>query len=400
MSRRLVVVTPFAVHPPTHGGKLRLHGLLRHLGRGWEVESWAQIVPRRELPRPARTVRVSERWVEHRLWDVPSTFWFAAAGRLGLPAAGASALLALAPRRSLRHALARADVVMVASPYQLDWVRRAVPRDTPLVLDAHNVEADLRPAGVAGWRGRAWDRVAAIERRAWAAVDLALATSEEEAAQLRRAGVPEVLVIPNAVDVERIRPATGAQRRDARLRLGLPVEGLLALFVGSAHSPNRDAVGVIESQAGALRRLGLSVLVVGRVGIGRAAVPGVRLVGEVDDTLPWLHAADIALCPLLAGAGTSLKVAEYLAAGLPLVTTPVGVRGLAVRSGHEADIRTADGLAEGVSILAGDAALRATMGAAARRFAEEHLGWSTPAAAVSQALDRLAAGRPRREARR
>jgi glycosyltransferase involved in cell wall biosynthesis len=49
--------------------------------------------------------------------------------------------------------------------------------------------------------------------------------------------------------------------------------------------------------------------------------------GFVDSLVPLFAAADVAVNPVGAGSGSNIKVAEYLAAGLPIVTTPVGLRG-------------------------------------------------------------------------
>jgi len=53
----------------------------------------------------------------------------------------------------------------------------------------------------------------------------------------------------------------------------------------------------------------------------------VRRLGYVEDLKALYAAADIAVNPVAYGSGSSVKIAEYLAAGLPIVTTPVGARG-------------------------------------------------------------------------
>jgi glycosyltransferase involved in cell wall biosynthesis len=121
----------------------------------------------------------------------------------------------------------------------------------------------------------------------------------------------------------------------------------------------------------------------------------VRWAGEVPSVAPWLRAADIALCPLLEGSGTSLKTVEYLAAGLALVSTPVGVRGLEVRDGEQALVVGVEDFPAAVARLAGDAELRARLGAAARRHAEALFSWRAIGAAAAAALEDLARRRDR-----
>jgi glycosyltransferase involved in cell wall biosynthesis len=59
---------------------------------------------------------------------------------------------------------------------------------------------------------------------------------------------------------------------------------------------------------------------------GRDGGPVQRL-GYVKDLKAVYAAADIAVNQVAYGSGSSVKVAEYLGAGLPIVTTPVGMRG-------------------------------------------------------------------------
>jgi glycosyltransferase involved in cell wall biosynthesis len=54
-----------------------------------------------------------------------------------------------------------------------------------------------------------------------------------------------------------------------------------------------------------------------------------RLLGVVGDTEKslWLKVASVGLNPIISGAGTNLKLAEYAAAGLPIISTQFGARG-------------------------------------------------------------------------
>jgi glycosyltransferase involved in cell wall biosynthesis len=48
--------------------------------------------------------------------------------------------------------------------------------------------------------------------------------------------------------------------------------------------------------------------------------------------------ADLALNPVTSGAGTNIKMLEYMAAGLPIITTVVGSRGLNLTNDEDAII--------------------------------------------------------------
>ncbi|MGZ4882134.1 MAG: glycosyltransferase, partial [Halobacteriota archaeon] len=54
----------------------------------------------------------------------------------------------------------------------------------------------------------------------------------------------------------------------------------------------------------------------------------VRCLGFVEDLYALLKRADIAVVPLKRGGGTRLKILDYFAAGLPVVTTRKGIEGI------------------------------------------------------------------------
>lgn len=54
----------------------------------------------------------------------------------------------------------------------------------------------------------------------------------------------------------------------------------------------------------------------------------VQFTGGVDDLNPILSTVKVALCPLFEGSGTRLKLLTYLSAGVPTITTNLGIEGL------------------------------------------------------------------------
>lgn len=387
-SRRLVVVTTAATHPPRRGGQIRTAGLLGHLARHWQVASYSLTIQRTDLPWPRREHRVTGRWVDHRTLDPLFLAWVGLCGRLGYPPAFTDRVMSLLPHRALRRALAQADAVWVVQPYPYGWVRRHTPAGTPVLLDAQNIEIELVPKGKGRWRRRVAEEVERCEREAFRGAAMVFATSPAEETVAGATGAADVVLIPNGVDIDRLAPPSVAQRAAARRDLGLPTTGSIAIFAGSLHPPNREAVEILEAHAERYTAGGVTLLIVGRCSIGRPAVAGVIHAGEVVDVLPYFHAADIAVCPLISGSGTSLKSVEYLAAGLPLVSTAVGVRGLDLAEG-DAVVCAVDDMPDEVGALARDADRRHRLAAAGRKTAEARFAWKTLGERASDALDRL-----------
>ncbi|HSD72089.1 MAG TPA: glycosyltransferase family 4 protein, partial [Thermoanaerobaculia bacterium] len=114
--------------------------------------------------------------------------------------------------------------------------------------------------------------------------------------------------------------------------------------------------------------------------VGRGATAGndgrFTFFGEGDDTRPHWARAAVAVVPLLAAAGTRLKILEAAACGVPVVSTSVGAEGLDFRDG--AEIRIADrahDFAAAVSYLLADPGVRRRQATAARAKVEERYGW-------------------------
>ena len=57
-------------------------------------------------------------------------------------------------------------------------------------------------------------------------------------------------------------------------------------------------------------------------------------VGRVERLQPLLAAADVAVNPVDSGSGSNVKLAEYLASGIPVVTTAIGLRGYEAFAEH------------------------------------------------------------------
>jgi len=184
----------------------------------------------------------------------------------------------------------------------------------------------------------------------------------------------EATVIPNGVDLTAFSPG---DRLEARVALGLRLEGTISLVVGNGFESNlwRDAAtlrAALESE-----QTDVSTLVV--LGDDR---PGARwgstdvvYTGRIDDpetVVRWYRAADLLVHPSRADTFPNV-VLEALACGLPVVATAVGgipeqvndfgserPTGILARPGDPA------ALAEALRLLLGDSELRARMGENAR----------------------------------
>jgi glycosyltransferase involved in cell wall biosynthesis len=242
-------------------------------------------------------------------------------------------LLSLQPRAGLRRwfrRLGRHDIV------QFDYCASAasmddVAHETKVVYSAHNVERDFwdgeRKRGP--FADRWLRRLAALERHAVTRAALVVTCTHEDAARLAELYGPlrRLVVVPNGSDRVEV-AADPAQRDRARAALGVSKDERAILFVGGRAPHNREAARfLVERVLPALDRPA-RLFIVGRGGDGlHPRDSRVICTGFVDDLRPYLAAADVGVNPVDHSSGSSVKVAQYLTAGLPVVATPGGLRG-------------------------------------------------------------------------
>jgi len=162
------------------------------------------------------------------------------------------------------------------------------------------------------------------------------------------------------------RPALAARVR-AGLRAGIVTsryqfqtgdrEPLTMLFVGSfRHEPNRVALDWFARQ--------VLPLILARQATARLVVAGsdpppahayddlaanLEMLGYVDEVRAPLGRYSVFVCPILSGSGVRVKLLEAFAAGIPVVSTTVGAEGLAARDGEICRLAdSAAGFAEAV----------------------------------------------------
>lgn len=239
--------------------------------------------------------------------------------------------------RVAREQIAKADVVIFSHPWCFPPQAGGLRPDQLVVYDSHNVETVLRtslhddlPAAA-----QLLDRVAKLEYELCQRADLILACSDEDVGLFERmfnADPAKLRIVPNGAFVERFPEVGQVERMALRKKLGLPVGRAIAIFLGSMYGPNTDAARFIAQHI-APACPGMLFVIAGGVGdalAGTLLADNLLVTGRVDDARrdDLLLAADLALNPMAAGSGTNIKMFDYMAAGLPVLTTEIGARGI------------------------------------------------------------------------
>ena len=120
-----------------------------------------------------------------------------------------------------------------------------------------------------------------------------------------------------------------------------------------------------------------------------AATPGVELHADVPDPSVHLLASALAVNPAVSGSGVNIKLVEYLAAGVPVVSSSRGTAGLMLDPGQDLLVADAPGpFATSVITLLGDPATAQEVGARGRRTAFELMDTTASLDTMSRLLTR------------
>ncbi|MGI8663278.1 MAG: glycosyltransferase [Acidimicrobiales bacterium] len=221
---------------------------------------------------------------------------------------------------------------------------------------------------------------ARFERQIIDVSDALVVITSEDAERLRRSGTP-VHVVPMGIDLDAFRPGP------------LPPEPTVLLTGSFDYPPNVD--GAVWFASAVWPRVRAEVhdaklLVVGRQPAAVVAAldghDGIEVHPDVPAIAPWLARARVSVVPMRVGTGVRVKAIQSLAAGCPVVGTPIGMEGLGLGP-HEACITAEPGcFAEGVIALLRDDALAEARRAAGRRHAERQCSWAHSGALLKSAL--------------
>jgi len=385
-----------AMTPPRSGGELRYFHIYRFLRKHYDIDmvnpTHLFVEPETACHFPNMTGhRVPKNKIHlffHRLFNVIGRFPECSAVVVML-----ASYLDRSLKTKVDEFLPGADIVIHESPFLFNLAPNR--EGQILIYNSYNVEYDLQKdmlKGPVGWLLSRWVR--RLEKRACRRADIVFATSAEDRlrfSNLYGISLRKILLVPNGVDPDEILPAAPEEKAKAREKLGLGEESAL-LFFGSAHPPNIRAVKyILETLAPALPQA--SFILAG--GVSRhfegRETPNARLLGRVsdEDKILLLKAVDVALNPMFSGSGTNLKMFDYLSAGLPVVSTPIGARGIPFVNYQEMIVVEPEGFTGALRQLLEDPGLRRRLSFHGRNKVETGFHWKNLAGRVHRAISEL-----------
>jgi glycosyltransferase involved in cell wall biosynthesis len=337
---KMVVAVTFPIYPPRGGGQSRIFNLYREWARHFDIT----IVSLTGCNEPAFTSEIATGLVEIR---IPKTLahqnieddFSSSVGWLPVTDIAVSSAIHATPDylERLKTACADADIVVASHPYLVRPLREFAP-ECPLWFEAQDVEFVLKkqmlPKSEAA--KKLLDLVMADESMAWHKADVVYACTLrdlDELASIYGTTSALTLEVPNGFAIDEVQFTMPAARKRIKQAVGLDGSPTV-IFMGSWHGPNIEAVEKIIAYAEALPSL--TFLIIGSVGLKftTAETPqNIVFIGVVDEREKqiFLAAADLAINPMTSGSGSNLKMFDYFAAGVPVLSTVFGTRGINIK---------------------------------------------------------------------
>lgn len=391
--KKIVVTSTFSVYPPQGGGQARIFNLYKNLAKKYDVE----IVSFGSVDKKKACTEIASGLFENR---VPKSEKHQEEesrieAKVRIPVTDI-AMLSLSGKTpeygiELKRAIDACDLVIVSHPYLYHEVKKYLG-DRKFIYEAQDIEYEIKKEMLPknACAGKLLEQLFEAERECCEKSEFIMTCSEEDKRHLGKLyGVsPEkMIVVPNGVDCSQTEFVSVPQRLENKRRLGLAGEKI-GLFMGSWHRPNLEACEEIIRIAEKCPDVRFMLMGSQCMYFQKRKLPdNVGLLGVVSEEQKKriFAIADFALNPMMSGSGTNLKMFDYMSAGLPVLTTEFGARGIE-RKDLFLVAEPADMPERIETFELGDCASRTEE---ARRYAEETFDWSVIAELLDERLARL-----------
>ncbi len=334
---KILVVSSFLPYPLFSGGHVRLFNILKLLSERHEIflicekrihQTQNDIVEVEKFCKKVITIERKKQWSSlNILKTIVTPYPFLMVGHQS---------------KKMKEEIGRVlkeqeiDLIHVETFY----VMHNLPKEpaVPVVLVEHNIEYLVysRYAGGLPFPLRYLFNIDILklrywEEKFWSQAKELVAVSDQEKKLMKRA---DAHLVPNGVDTSLFKMPQSKSSKEKRL-----------LFIGDFHwIQNRDAVFFLITKVWPLIRKSLEKEEAKLWIVGREIPEDIkRLVNDKGvifderafDTQEVFQRTTLLLAPIRVGGGTSFKILEAMASGVPVLTTTLGIEGIEAKDGEE-----------------------------------------------------------------
>lgn len=368
--------------PPSNGGEVRLFNFYRSLSRFHRVT----LLTSSHMGVAEEVIQHGPNFVERR---IPKDAYFAhewgqleplgSGGDLSGPCLAACAKYVTPLHVAYLEEYTAADIIIHDSPFTASYDTFCGVDGKLRIYNSYNCEATLyRLLHPEKKSAPIHQLIEGEEVKLLAHADCVLYCGEAdlEAFELSVPGVAQkALFAPNGMLAQPLRLQKNVQKRTA-------------IFIGSGHPPNVQAARfIVDKLAPQCPDIHFHILG-GCLPEGKYPSNLTRH-GFVDSAkkVELLSQATIALNPMLGGSGSNIKVFDYLSIGLPLLSTPVGVRGIDLTHADSYISAEQEHFASALNEWIGNSVELARVGEQGHRVAKAEYTWDVTALRVVKHID-------------
>ncbi|HHB1655997.1 glycosyltransferase family 4 protein [Bacillus cereus group sp. BfR-BA-01400] len=337
--RKLLVLNHFpTIFPPNTGGVLRYYHIYNQLSKFYDItllsQKYTPELEKVEFSNSFREFKIPTDAIQHKIDQ--QLIAEGMGPRFSTHAALSCALIKETPVLFLKYYnefYKNSDIIIHDSPFTLKYDINFDLDSKPRIYNSHNHESEFAKRIWYGKNARKYIKyVTRMEQYLVENATLVFATSEED----RESFLDSFYLL----DRKRIKLAPNGIRPEEwpeRKKVKLDDSRTTAFFIGSMHQPNIDIVNFITSKL-AEECANIDFIIAGQCGdeFSDCTLPNVKILGEINETkkIQLFSEVDIAINPAFFGTGTKIKTLEFLSAGLPLLSTDVGVKGMYLKKGE------------------------------------------------------------------
>jgi glycosyltransferase involved in cell wall biosynthesis len=397
---RLLVVSPLGVYPPKGGGETRIYNINLKLSKHDNIDKvylFSQGVRFFELKFPPKSwfTEINEKYVEYRFINSMTILSSYITNFFNIQPIFYGNILEKSKPKQFVKELKNSDIIKVEFPWQFEFIFRNNSKSAPVILDEHNVELYLMKQTIRNIpliSGKLINIIKRKEEFACKNADAIFTVSDDDKKRLSEIyniSNKKIHVIPNGVDAE-FYTTSFEEKEEIKNRLGLTNKRIV-LFTGWGYPPNIEATQKIIKISNKIKNKNVLFLVVGRCGetFKNIKKDNILFTGYIDDITPYFKVADIAINPMLSGGGTNIKMLEYMASGLPVISTPIGARGLDIVNNEHAIIANIDDFPEKLEELLNDEEMQKNLSQNGRKLVEEKYDWGKIAEKEMRILEKM-----------
>lgn len=382
--KQIIIVNTFPIYPPTHGGQVRIYNIYKNLSEFFVVKlicfgENTEFIEKKEIF-PDFTQITINKTNKQRYYEI-------ILGKLiGMSIDDIISIFLWQDNKSFKETiekeLNRSHAVISCHPYLFGSI---VDSKILKIYEAQDVEYLLKKE-IFETKNKLslpiqkflLHKIFEIEKEAVLKSDIVTVVSHENMEYLKELfheKKDKFIEVANGVTVNPMKSENHKKALKEKLHLE---NRKILLFIGSGHPPNVEALKSIFELADRLHEY--LFFIVGSVGIpyqNKNERKNVKVFGIVSDEIKekLFEISDIALNPMKHGSGTNIKMLDYMASGIPVISTPIGARGLDLQNGRDAIICNLEDFEKSIRDLIKDKELYKKLLKNGRQLIQEKYDW-------------------------